>query len=174
MSSEWIKRTIRHLGFDVYRCRPTIYDFIRLWGVTVVLDVGANEGQYADLLRQWGYRGNIVSFEPYGKHMIGSISNVGAIANGRRSFASSALLLSRALFLLRPRNGGNELDVRKSSEQVIGGEDKCYPSLIHIIGDIDPEDPAPQILPTLNLQSNPCRRMEWVTVEAFTLIPYHA
>lgn len=65
-----VKRLLRRMGFDVVRFDPNRYPTLRrkrlmdACGVNVVLDIGANKGQYATGLRNVGYQGRIVSFEP--------------------------------------------------------------------------------------------------------------
>lgn len=68
------RRLIRQLGWrlglDIRRLRADVsievrrQHFISRAGVSLVLDVGANTGQYAELIRSNGYRGDICSFEP--------------------------------------------------------------------------------------------------------------
>ena len=69
-SQRFTKRTLRRVGINLSR-----YDarrdpanvrmrFFKRFGIDVVLDVGANVGQYASRLRDDGYQGRIVSFEP--------------------------------------------------------------------------------------------------------------
>lgn len=74
MSTASIKKTIkaaaRKVGYDVTRFHPESSDAAKLavvlrhLGVDLVVDVGANEGQYGRTLREGGYSGRIVSFEP--------------------------------------------------------------------------------------------------------------
>lgn len=65
-----LKALLNRAGVDVVRHRPVPLHLARRahllsrFGVTVVLDVGANAGIYAGELRRMGYRGRIVSFEP--------------------------------------------------------------------------------------------------------------
>jgi FkbM family methyltransferase len=66
-----IKRFLRkYLKLDVRIYKPRSNEFLRLskmlevYGVRLVLDIGANEGQFAADLRRAGYDGEIVSFEP--------------------------------------------------------------------------------------------------------------
>jgi FkbM family methyltransferase len=65
-----LKRAIRGTGFEVRRYRVETSEAARLittlthHGVNMVLDVGANAGQFGMQLREIGYGGRIVSFEP--------------------------------------------------------------------------------------------------------------
>jgi FkbM family methyltransferase len=65
-----IKRTLRRLGYDLvqYPSRETygehIRELLRTLDIDLVLDVGAHHGEYALFLREVGYAGRIISFEP--------------------------------------------------------------------------------------------------------------
>ncbi len=43
---------------------PGLIDFLKSRNIDIVVDVGANEGQFGKELRKMGYRGRIISFEP--------------------------------------------------------------------------------------------------------------
>jgi FkbM family methyltransferase len=63
-----IRAMLRRFGIEVIRSEHTIravrYRLIAELGVNLVLDVGANRGQYAQEVRGSGYKGKIISFEP--------------------------------------------------------------------------------------------------------------
>ena len=65
-----LRRAVRRSGFDVIRYDPRSHPLARRAkilesrGIELVLDVGANTGEYALQLREIGYAGRIVSFEP--------------------------------------------------------------------------------------------------------------
>jgi len=65
-----IKRILRKTGFDIIRYEPNRYPGLRRkmlmdhCGIDLVLDVGANVGQYGTQVRNIGYRGRLISFEP--------------------------------------------------------------------------------------------------------------
>jgi FkbM family methyltransferase len=65
-----LQRAARKLGLEVTRAGafglrgPRRGQMLAQHDIDLVLDVGANSGQYATELRRQGYRGRIVSFEP--------------------------------------------------------------------------------------------------------------
>jgi FkbM family methyltransferase len=64
-----IHRILRALGWEVQRLRnanveyQVLRDVFHYTGVSVLLDVGANVGQYGDLAFAAGFRGTLISFE---------------------------------------------------------------------------------------------------------------
>ena len=58
---EFVSERMRRIGYDIVRF-PTLR-YLKSLEVSVVLDVGANSGQYASELRALGYNDRIVSFE---------------------------------------------------------------------------------------------------------------
>jgi FkbM family methyltransferase len=65
-----LARLARRLGYDllprakVKHPQAQLQLILERGGFDAVIDVGANIGQYAGRLREWGWRGPIVSFEP--------------------------------------------------------------------------------------------------------------
>jgi FkbM family methyltransferase len=67
------RNVLNRIGVDIYRypmktsrgyARGLALNYL---GINLVLDVGANIGQYVDELTEFGYRGRIASFEPLSK-----------------------------------------------------------------------------------------------------------
>ena len=66
----FVKRLAHYSGFDVRRYHPSTSEtaqfmaMLSAHGINLIFDVGANTGQFGTSLRDAGYRGRIVSFEP--------------------------------------------------------------------------------------------------------------
>lgn len=65
-----LKRIINRAGFDLHRLHPglnpafQLFQTLNQFDVDLVLDVGANAGQFTAELRSVGFDGTVVSFEP--------------------------------------------------------------------------------------------------------------
>ncbi len=65
-----VRKLVRKTGVDIVWYSPPTHPVARrkrlldVYGVEVVLDVGANVGQYGQALRRLGFKGEIISFEP--------------------------------------------------------------------------------------------------------------
>jgi hypothetical protein len=65
-----LKNIIHSIGYDIHRLdissRPEyqLYKSLENFKIDLVLDIGANEGQFVSELRSVGYKDKIISFEP--------------------------------------------------------------------------------------------------------------
>lgn len=55
---------MRKFNYNITSYHPKLIDFLSHYRVDVVFDVGANIGQFGKNLRNLGYKGKIISFEP--------------------------------------------------------------------------------------------------------------
>ena len=66
----YVRKLFHRAGYDLHRLIPKMNPMFQLqqglqcFRIDLVLDVGANAGQFGTDLRSMGYRGRIVSFEP--------------------------------------------------------------------------------------------------------------
>ena len=65
-----INKILNQAGLNISKYSPSNFDELRLKKllefkkIDFVIDVGANEGRYGKMLREIGYKGKIISFEP--------------------------------------------------------------------------------------------------------------
>lgn len=59
-----IQRLARSFGYDIRQRSESLGDFLNSRKITTVLDVGANKGEFGKSIRDDGFLGRIVSFEP--------------------------------------------------------------------------------------------------------------
>ena len=59
-----IRRVLNKFGVEVGHYVRQRYRIMKFHDISLVLDIGANTGQYAEMLRREGYMGKIYSFEP--------------------------------------------------------------------------------------------------------------
>lgn len=69
-AKKFMRQSLRKKGYDIVRYEPRFHPLARQkklldsYGINLVLDVGAYIGEYGEQLRDIGYRGKIISFEP--------------------------------------------------------------------------------------------------------------
>lgn len=147
--TQMIRRSARAMGVDIApaeRQNTLSTHLLRVFGglgINCILDVGAHRGEYAMMLREIGYRGAIVSFEPVGEN------HAVLAANAERDAAWRTHRLA-----LSARDGSAEM--RVASQTV-------YSSLQPFSAHVEKLDPTLKVART---ESVPTRRLDGFLAEA--------
>ena len=156
MNKKWFKRKLpqiyKMLGYGVLRYETifrfdlSIANWLKKEGIDLVLDVGANTGQYAMKLREFGYQGHIISFEPLSEAYASLAKNssidpkwsvapraaIGA-KNGREQIFISENFVSSSLLEMMPIH-----TQCASDSKYVGSEDVDVRTLDSFMGDVIP------------------------------------
>lgn len=106
-----LKKALRVTGYDVARFPSVdslgahLLTLLSRLQITCVLDIGAHKGEYGALLREIGYRGRIVSFEPVAASCAGLL----AASAGDPAWSAHRLAFGR-------EPGVHEIEIPEASE----------------------------------------------------------
>ena len=103
-----VRRSLAAVGYELVPARQSEREFVlgllRRQRIDTLIDVGANQGQYAEQFRNRGFTGRMISFEPMGE----------AFARLQRSAADDPLWEAR-LVALGSKAGSADLQVAANS-----------------------------------------------------------
>lgn len=170
-----VRRIFRRLGLDVrwhvphpVHALPTLLD---LYAVDTVFDIGANRGDSGQYLRNLGFRGRIVSFEPVAgvyRQLAARAANdpdwvceniaVGDEAGERRLHVSGLNGISSSLLASTGHIEAQEPDLRVVGTEVVRVEtlrsivERCYPQGSRLFLKIDAQGYEQRILESAGSQ----------------------
>lgn len=141
----------QHLRHLLNRCR-----------INCVIDVGANVGQYGSLLREGGYRGRIVSFEPAGepfsklKNISSEDPNWQALQIGLGSKPESRILHRMESSAFSSFHRPNEYGVERFNTvmKILGTESVNVSTLTQVWSEIIAGIPEPRIFLKMDTQGH--------------------
>jgi FkbM family methyltransferase len=102
-----IQSLVRKIGLDVRRVGDAVDTsaYLANRNIDIVLDVGANVGQFAGMIRRKGYKGRIISFEP----VSAAFTTLRNVAKDDGNWEVQKLALGEA-------EGTNEINVSRNTQ----------------------------------------------------------
>ena len=135
-----LRQWVNGLGYDVVKLRNSnavlsthLTNVFAAKRIDCVLDVGANRGQYGRFLREMGFEGNIVSFEP----VASVFEHLQETAKGDPRWRCFNLALGdkvqqRAMNVYDASQFCSFLDTNSYSQQIWGSLDQARPEVVNV------------------------------------------